>query len=82
VGAGLPAKAVDQPIFPLTDTAHSRASPLPHFAQRFTQVNVPVLLRKSPNNCLALVNDALPGWMALLAGGDVISLRMPDSIRA
>jgi len=30
VGAGLLAKAVDQPLYPVTDTAHSRASPLPH----------------------------------------------------
>ncbi|RMO75333.1 hypothetical protein SAMN04488487_4549 [Pseudomonas fluorescens] len=47
VGAGLLAKAVGQSIFPLTDTAHSRASPLPHFALRFTQASVPVLLRNS-----------------------------------
>jgi hypothetical protein len=30
VGAGLLANAVDQPMNELTDTPHSRASPLPH----------------------------------------------------
>ena len=29
VGAGLPAKAAGQPLFPATDTPLSRASPLP-----------------------------------------------------